>query len=91
MKLRLPLPSIAVLVEYALSKGWNEIRIERNSVFQPIRIGRTGTSQNGVMYGDERRPSSARKLQCPCCKNSVRATKDVRIMCMDCMQQMIEV
>ena len=79
------------LVEYALSKDWNEIRIGRNSGFQPIRIGSTGTSQSGTATGGERRPSSTRKLQCPCCKNSVRATKDVRIMCMDCMQQMVEV
>lgn len=79
------------LVEYALSKDWNEIRIGRNSGFQPIRIGSTGTSQSGAATNGERRPSSTRKLQCPCCKNSVRATKDVRIMCMDCMQQMVEV
>lgn len=74
-----------------LSKDWNEIRIGRNSGFQPIRIGSTGTSQNGATYGGERRPSSTRKLKCPCCGNSVRATKNVRIMCMDCMQQMMEV
>ena len=79
------------LLEYALSKDWNEIRIGRNSGFQPIRIGSTGTSQSGAVTGSERRPSSTRKLQCPCCKNSVRATKNVRIMCMDCMQQMVEV
>ena len=79
------------LVKYALSKDWNEIRIGRNSGFTGIRIGSTGTRQNGTAFSGERRPSSTRKLQCPCCKNSVRATKDVRIMCMDCMQQMVEV
>ena len=79
------------LVEYALSKEWNEIRIGRNSGFQPIRIGSGGTGHSGGISGGERRPSSTRKLQCPCCGNSVRATKTVRIMCMDCMRQMIEV
>ena len=79
------------LVEYAIEKDWNEIRIGRNSGFPGIRIGATGTSQSGGGVGGERRPSSTRKLQCPCCKNSVRATKTVRIMCMDCMQQMMEV
>ncbi|MBR2927583.1 MAG: SprT-like domain-containing protein [Oscillospiraceae bacterium] len=79
------------LVEYALSKDWNEIRIGRNSGFQPIRIDSSGTSQPGTFGNGERRPSSTRKLQCPCCGNSVRATKAVRIMCMDCMQQMVEV
>lgn len=80
-----------LLVEYALSKDWNEIRIGRNSGFQPIRTGSGGTSQPGMIGNGERRPSSTRKLQCPCCGNSVRATKAVRIMCMDCMQQMAEV
>ena len=79
------------LVEYALSKDWNEIRIGRNSGFQPIRIGSSGTGHSSGVNGGERRPSSTRKLQCPCCKNSVRATKTVRIMCMDCMEQMVEV
>ena len=78
------------LVEYALSKDWNEIRIGRNSGFQPIRIGSSGTSQPSTAGTGERRPSSTRKLQCPCCGNSVRATKTVRIMCMDCMQQMVQ-
>ena len=79
------------LVEYALSKDWNEIRISRNTGFPGIRIGASGTGQSGGAVGGERRPSSTRKLQCPCCGNSVRATKTVRIMCMDCMQQMVEV
>lgn len=80
------------IIEYALSKDWSEIIIGRNSVYPGIRIGATGTGHTGVNLGDgERRPSSTRKLQCPCCGNSVRATKTVRIMCMDCMQQMLEV
>lgn len=80
------------LVEYALSKEWNEIRIGRNTGFQGIRVGATGTGHStGGVSGGEKRPSSTRKLQCPCCKNSVRATKTVRIMCMDCMEQMMEV
>lgn len=81
------------LVEYALSKDWNEIRIGRSStILSGIRTGASGTAQSGgSATGSERRPSSTRKLQCPCCKNSVRATKAVRIMCMDCMQQMMKV
>ena len=80
------------LIEYALSKDWNEIRIGRNSGFLGIRTGATGTGHSGAASDNgERRPSSTRKLQCLCCGNSVRATKTVRIMCMDCMQQMVEV
>ena len=80
------------LIEYALSKDWNEIQINRKTAVPFIRTGSTGTGHNGAdSHGGEKRPSSTRKLQCPCCGNSVRATKTVRIMCMDCMQQMIEI
>jgi hypothetical protein len=80
------------LVEYALSKDWNEIMIGRNPAFPGIRTGATGIGQTGASTLEGgKRPSSTRKLQCPCCGNSVRATKAVRIMCMDCMVQMLEV
>lgn len=80
------------LVEYALSKGWNEIKIGRGSLPPIIRTGASGTAQTGAETTDGgKRPSSTRKLQCPKCGCSVRATKTVRIMCMDCMEQMIEV
>lgn len=36
------------------------------------------------------RPSSTRKLICPNCKQSVRATKTVNILCGDCMVKMNE-
>lgn len=82
------------LVEYAMNKGWNEIRIGRNSGV-PIRTGAGGTGAH--INGEQptttggRKPSSTRKLQCPCCKNSVRATKAVNIICGDCMVKMEEV
>jgi len=76
------------LIEYALSKDWSEICIGRNDGTIRITSGSLSTDTNN--HG-EKRPSSTRKLQCPCCGNSVRATKSVNIMCMDCMEQMIEV
>ena len=80
------------LIEYALCKDWNEIQINRNSFPPFIRTGTTGTPNSGAPTGGGgKRPSSTRKLQCPKCGNSVRATKAVRIMCMDCMMQMVEV
>ena len=80
------------LVEYALEKGWSEMAINRGGIqFPGIRTGATGTAATGGVVQGGKRPSSTRKLQCPCCGNSVRATKAVRIMCMDCMEQMKEV
>lgn len=76
------------IIEYALEKGWNEIRIGRNSFGGFIRTGTGGVQATGADTQGGKRPSSTRKLQCPCCGNSVRATKAVRIMCMDCNEQM---
>lgn len=82
------------LVEYALSKDWNEIRISRGAGYMPITTGTGGTAAApGVAVGTPggKRPSSTRKLTCPCCGQSVRATKKVNIICGDCMEKMEEV
>ena len=79
------------LVEYAISKDWNEIRIARNTTPPAIRIGASGAAQTGApTTGGGKRPSSTRKLVCPCCGQSVRATKAVNIICGDCLQKMVE-
>lgn len=78
------------LVEYALTKGWNEIRIGRNTLPPAMRTGASGTAQPGAVSGGGKRPSSTRKLICPKCGQSVRATKTVNILCGDCMERMVE-
>ena len=81
------------LVEYAINKGWNEIQIGRNSLPPIMRTGAIGieNSDNGGEKEDGgKRPSSTRKLVCPCCKASVRATKKVNNICGDCMEKMTE-
>ena len=79
------------LVEYALNKGWNEILLGRNSLPPAMRTGATGTAQPGTAPGGGKRPSSTRKLICPKCSQSVRATRKVNILCGDCMERMVEV
>lgn len=79
------------LIEYAIEKGWNEIQISRTTL-QPIRIGAAGASQTGAPQAQGvKAPSSTRKLICPQCGQTVRATKKVNILCGDCMLQMVEV
>lgn len=39
----------------------------------------------------EKAKSSTRKYICPVCNNSVRATKDLNIACLDCKTQMIKI
>ena len=43
-----------------------------------------------VQKGARVKSSSTRKYACPCCGNSVRATKSVNIMCADCNEFMTE-
>ena len=78
------------LMEYILDQGWSEISMNRGYGWTPPPSGGAKTG-NGELGTVEPKKSSTRKLQCPCCGNSVRATKAVRIMCMDCMEQMLEV
>ncbi len=43
-----------------------------------------------VFKGQTVRTSSTRKYKCPICGQSVRATKEVRILCLDCNEPMTE-
>lgn len=80
------------LVEYALKKGWNEIQIGRSSLPPFIHTGAGGTAQtSATTTPGGKRPSSTRKLICPRCGQSVRATRKVNILCGDCMEPMVEV
>ena len=60
------------LLDFILETGLTDILITRNE----------HSVQNLT------KKSSSRKYICPCCGNSVRATKDVHISCMDCKRIM---
>ena len=79
------------LIEWILDHNIEEIRINRN---EPTGIRITGgkTAASGGLITTGSNPNShSRKYLCPCCKNSVRATKQVNVICADCMQFMIAV
>lgn len=69
------------LIEFILEQGWEEIHMNRQEGFF-IRGG--GNPSGGATSTGTARPSNVRKYQCPCCRNSVRATKAVNIACLDC-------
>ena len=77
------------LLDFVLENGLTDIQINRNefSGFQPTGIG----VHSGTGIPGPRKPSSTRKYACPTCGMSVRATRTVRIACMDCGAQMLEV
>ena len=69
------------LLDFVLENELTDILINRNE-FYSFRVTGTGTHS-----GTEITPtktSSTRKYVCPCCGMSVRATRTVRIACMDC-------
>lgn len=75
------------LLDFVLDNGLTDILINRNELTACTITG-TGT-KNGTGAALPPKPSSSRKYKCTCCGSSVRATKTVRIMCMDCEEQMI--
>lgn len=80
------------LLEYIIEQGWTEININRGGSWRPTASGGSKAGEGGAVDGGkEPRKSSPRKLVCPCCGQSVRATRAVNILCGDCMKKMVEV
>lgn len=71
-----------------LENGLTDILISRNE-FAGFRVTGTGTHSGTEGTATPTRTSSTRKYICPCCGNSVRATKEVHIACLDCGVPMV--
>lgn len=78
------------LLDFVIQNNLTDILISRNE-FCGFRVGGTGTHDGGAFVGTTPKTSSTRKYACPCCGMSVRATKVVRVACLDCGEQLIEV
>ena len=74
-------------LEYIINQGWADIQMNRGMQFR-VRTGGGSSNKGGDI---EPKKTSTRKYICPRCGNSVRATKEVNIMCMDCMMQMVKI
>ena len=77
------------LLNFILGNGLTDILITRNE-FRGISVAGTGTHSPAGTAIVPPRTSGSRKYLCPCCGNSVRATKEVHIACLDCKEPMIE-
>lgn len=80
-------PSEALL-DFILETGLTDILINRNEC-SGFHIAGPNAKNGTPGTAAPTRTSSTRKYVCPCCRNSVRATKIVNIACLDCNQQMI--
>ena len=78
-------PSEALL-NFVIDNSLTEILLNRNED-RGFQITGTG-AHSGSTFGTTK-TSSTRKYICPCCGMSIRATKEVRIACMDCDEQMM--
>ena len=74
------------LLDFVLSYGLTDILINRNESMGYCITG-TGTHSGGISVTPK--TSSTRKYLCPCCGMSVRATKVVRVQCMDCDEPLV--
>lgn len=75
------------LVEYALERGWSELRISRQNVGGVRTGGGPAAAQSGAPAAGGSR-SHSRKYQCPRCGISVRATREVLVICGYCLLPM---
>lgn len=84
---------IQVIKEYGIHKP---LEINRDGVMMVTGTnggsggdnGKDGTDGNGGQTAKKK--TSTRKYMCPCCGNSFRATKDIRVLCMDCNEQYVK-
>lgn len=85
-----------LLVEYDQKIGWSITQpapaLKSFCTAQKWRNKLTIVRTGGMGGNDPKpkKPSSTRKYVCPCCGQSVRATKDVNLICADCAQAMVK-
>ena len=78
------------LLKLCLDYDLRDIRLARVDGFFS-RMGGSGAHDGSSSVGTKTpvKKSSSRKYVCPCCGMIVRATKEVRVKCMDCDEQLI--
>ena len=73
------------VLDFCIENHLEDIQIVRQSTFNIGISG--GKAGDGTTVIRPRKPSSTRKYVCPHCGNSFRATKDIRVLCLDCNVQ----
>ena len=75
--------------EFILEQGWEDIRMNRIECAYTSRGTGAGNAVGGAGSPGKSANSHSIKYVCPCCHNSVRATKAVNIKCADCDEIML--
>ena len=83
------------LIQFCLDNDLSEILLNRDSDLMMGLRGIAGAGESGKantpLVSKVKKPSSTRKYQCPKCGMSVRATKEVNIICGDCHEHLLPV
>lgn len=77
------------LCEFILEQGWEDIQMNRIECAYTSRGTGAGNAVGGAGSPGKGANSHSIKYVCPCCHNSVRATKAVNIKCADCYMLMV--
>lgn len=77
------------LFQWILENDVQEIRMNRNEGLG-IRIGGSGNPANGGKTPTAAPRSGSRRYHCPGCGAIIRATKEVHMICADCLEAMVE-
>lgn len=81
-----------LIVECVQTIGWSHTELTDETAVLITKFVKENPNsviyRSLVMKGQSVKSSSTRKYICPICGNSVRATKDVNIMCVDCNEFM---
>lgn len=76
-------------IDFCIINQLEDIQIVRQTVFSLGGISGGKAGNSGTPTLRPKKPSSTRKYICPCCGNSFRATKEIRVLCMDCNEQFV--
>lgn len=76
------------LVAFCVDNDLTEIKVVRHEFAPRITppTGKTGNTPTATPT-TTRKPSSTRKLLCPCCGASVRATREIKVICGECYEK----
>ena len=77
-------------LDFCIINQLEDIQIVRQTAYS-IGISGGKADSGSAPVKRPKKPSSTRKYICPCCGNSFRATKTLRVLCMDCNVQFEEV
>ena len=79
-------------IDYIIRQEWQEVHMNRGGGWYPPPSTGGKAGAGGAVTGtaDKPKKSSTRKYVCPCCGQSIRATKAVNVICGDCMERMTE-